>query len=88
MQAHVASQAAAAASTSHPMDTSSLNGSTAILGGGVPRVASLDFFRQLLPVNQLNVAGARPATVCIGDSRLRCYVQYHERVATLQKAFS
>ena len=31
---------------------------------GVPRVNSLDFFRQLhvnLPVNQLNVAGSRPA---------------------------
>lgn len=60
LQAHVASQAAAAASSSNPFESSTLNGSTGILGGGVPRVASLDFFRQLLPVNQLNVAGARP----------------------------
>mmetsp|Transcript_8219 Transcript_8219/g.24497 ORF Transcript_8219/g.24497 Transcript_8219/m.24497 type:complete len:377 (-) Transcript_8219:2392-3522(-) len=60
LQAHVASQAAAAANTSNPLDASAINGGTGILGGGVPRVASLDFFRQLLPVNQLNVAGAKP----------------------------
>ena len=50
---HVASQAAAAGA-----DGSGFN------LGGVPRVNSLDFFRQLhvnLPVNQLNVAGSRPA---------------------------
>jgi hypothetical protein len=64
LQANLASQAAAALqSTSAAPDA---NGAT---GSGVPRVASLDFFRQLLPVNQLNVSGARPAAGGTGAFR-------------------
>lgn len=55
----VANQAAAAYSQPSASDQTGDGGRTAILG--VPRVASLDFFRQLLPVNQLNFAGSRPA---------------------------
>lgn len=58
LQASLASQAALHPASAPP-EASGASPSGA--GGGVPRVASLDFFRQLLPVNQLNVSGARPA---------------------------
>lgn len=55
----VANQAAAAYVLPSGSVPAADGGGTALLG--VPRVASLDFFRQLLPVNQLNFAGSRPA---------------------------
>lgn len=66
LQASLASQATNLHSASAPPDASGASPSGA--GGGVPRVASLDFFRQLLPVNQLNVSGARPAAGSTGVS--------------------
>lgn len=82
LQANLASQAAAALqSTSAPQDG---NGAT---GSGVPRVASLDFFRQLLPVNQLNVSGARPAaggTGAIPSTCLLCCLQHAQLEAALR----
>ena len=52
-------QAAAAYSQPTASAAATDGGGSALLG--VPRVASLDYFRQLLPVNQLNFAGTRPA---------------------------
>ena len=65
----VANQAnQAAAAYPQPLVSASHADTSTLLG--VPRVASLDFFRQLLPVNQLNFAGSRPAAGGISFLRI------------------